>query len=137
MSILASKMFEIDIERKQQAQFAIFMAQKQHGDDAVVHAQEFIEQYYQDKFTVNELSSKCGIGRRTFERRFKKSTGNSVTEYVQRVRVEAAKIHLETGTKTVNEVVYDVGYEDINAFRNIFKKYTGLSPVNYRSKYRA
>lgn len=137
MSILASKMFQIDIERKSQTQFAIFVGQKQHGDDAVVNAQEFIEQNYQDKLTVDELSEKNSIGRRTFERRFKKSTGNSVIEYIQRVRVEAAKRQLEAGKKTINEVIYDIGYADVNAFRTVFKKYTGLSPVDYRNKYKS
>lgn len=136
MSVLASKMFEIDIERKNQSLFAIFLGQKQHDDEAVVNAQEFIERSYQDKITVDELSKKYAVARRTFERRFKKSTGNSIIEYIQRVRIEAAKRQLETCNKTVNEIIYDVGYADINAFRNIFRKYTGLSPVDYRNKYK-
>lgn len=137
MSILAAKMFQIDIERKTQTQFAIFIGQKQHGDDAVVNVQEFIESNYQEKLTVDELSEKNGIARRTFERRFKRSTGNSVIEYIQRVRVEAAKRQLEAGRKTINEVIYEVGYSDVNSFRTIFKKYTGLSPIDYRNKYKS
>ena len=137
MAVLASKMFQIDIARKDQSQFAIFVGQKQHGDEAVVSVQEFIEANYQDKLTVDELSEKSSIGRRTFERRFKRSTGNSVIEYIQRVRVEAAKRQLEAGKKTINEVIYEVGYSDVNAFRLVFKKYTGLSPIDYRNRYRS
>jgi transcriptional regulator GlxA family with amidase domain len=137
MSILASKMFQIDIERKSQTPFAIFVGQKQHDDEEVARIQDFIETNYQDRITVDELSTKNGIGRRTFERRFKKSTGNSIIEYIQRVRVEAAKRLLEVSRKTINEVIYEVGYSDVNAFRIIFKKYTGLSPVSYRNKYRS
>ena len=99
--------------------------------------QEYIEANYQDKLTVDELAMKNGIARRTFERRFKKSTSNSVIEYIQRVRVEAAKRQLEAGKKTINEVIYDVGYSDVNAFRIVFKKYTGLSPIDYRNKYKS
>lgn len=136
MSVFASKMFEIDIERKNQTQFAIFMGQKQHGDEAVVTVQEYIEQNFQDKLSVDDLCIKYSVNRRTFERRFKKSTGNSILEYIQRVRIEAAKRQLEAGRKTINEIIYEVGYLDADAFRNIFRKYTGLSPIDYLNKYK-
>ena len=73
--------------------------------------------------------------RRTFERRFKKATHNTVIEYMQRVKTEAAKKQLERGRKTVNEVMYDIGYNDAKAFRDVFKKITGMSPVDYRNRY--
>jgi transcriptional regulator GlxA family with amidase domain len=74
-------------------------------------------------------------GRRHFERRFKKATNNTPSEYIQRVKIEAAKKQLENTRKNVNEVMYDVGYADTKAFRTIFRKVTGLSPVEYRNKY--
>jgi transcriptional regulator GlxA family with amidase domain len=135
MSILASKMFEIDIERKSQNPFMIFVGQKRHGDETVLKAQEFIENNPGISFTVDELCDKLGVGRRTFERRFKKSAGNSVMEYIQRVKVEFAKKHLEGGRKTISEITYETGYNDIDAFRKVFKKITDLSPVEYRKKY--
>jgi len=135
MSILASKMFEIDIERKTQNQFMIFVGQKKHEDETVLAAQEFIEHNPTGTFTVDEICAKVNMARRSFERRFKKCTGNSVAEYMQRVKVEFTKKQLETGRKTINEIIYEVGYNDINAFRKIFKKHTDLSPVDYRKKY--
>lgn len=135
ISILASKMFEIDIERKSQNPFVIFMGQKQHGDEVVLKAQELIENNPAATFTVDEICNKFAVGRRTFERRFKKHTANSIVEYIQRVKVEFAKKHLETGRKTVNEIIYEAGYNDIDAFRKVFKKFTDLSPVDYRKKY--
>jgi transcriptional regulator GlxA family with amidase domain len=135
MSILASKMFEIDIERKSQNPFMIFVGQKRHEDKHVLDAQEFIENNPTATFTVDEICARFDIGRRTFERRFKKCTGNSVAEYIQRVKVEFTKKQLESGGKTINEIIYDTGYSDINAFRKVFKKHTDLSPVDYRKKY--
>lgn len=135
MSILASKMFEIDIERKSQNPFMIFVGQKRHGDEIVLQAQEFIENNPTMSFTVDEICDKLGVGRRTFERRFKKSAGNSIAEYIQRVKVEFAKKHLEVGRKTINEIIYETGYNDIDAFRKVFKKITDLSPNEYRKKY--
>jgi len=75
------------------------------------------------------------MGRRSLERRFKKATSNTVSEYIQRVKIEAAKKSFETSRKNINEVMYDVGYADVKAFRTIFRKVTGLSPMEYRNKY--
>jgi len=135
ISILTSKMFEIDIERKSQNPFMIFVGQKRHGDEIVLKAQEFIENNPTAILTVDEVCNMVGVGRRTFERRFKKNTNNSILEYIQRVKVEFAKKHLETGRKTVNEIIYETGYNDIDAFRKVFKKITDLSPIDYRKKF--
>ena len=123
------------MDRNTQSQFVMFKGQKDHEDIAILKAQEFIENNYQEKITVDELADKFGIGRRTFERRFKKATSNTVIEYIQRVKIEAAKKQLESGRKNVTEVMYDVGYTDVKAFRDVFKKVAGMSPVDYRNKY--
>lgn len=134
-AILASKFFVLDIARNSQSPFIMFRGQKDHNDEAVKKAQEYIELNYRNKITVDELCDMLGIGRRTFERRFKKATTNTIVEYVQRVKTEAAKKQLETGRKTVSEVMYEVGYTDTKAFRDVFKKIAGVSPVDYRNKY--
>lgn len=134
-AILASKYFAIDIDRDSQSAFAMFRGQKDHNDDAVKKAQEYIEKNYNEKMSVNELADTVAIGRRSFERRFKKATSNSVLEYIQRVKIEAAKRSFETSRKNINEVMFDVGYTDTKAFRSIFRKITGLTPVEYRNKY--
>jgi transcriptional regulator GlxA family with amidase domain len=135
ISILASKMFEIDIERKSQNPFAIFMGQKKHGNAAVLQAQDLIEHNPTVIFSVDDICQKIGLGRRTLERHFKKSTGNSVVEYQQRVKIEFVKKQLEAGRKTVNEIIYETGYNDVDAFRKVFKKFTDLSPVDYRKRF--
>jgi transcriptional regulator GlxA family with amidase domain len=135
MAIRASKFFAIEIDRKSQSPFIMFNGQKKHEDEPIRQAQEFIEKNVTEKISVEELAVRFAIGRRHFERRFKKATNNTPVEYIQRVKIEAAKKDLESGRKTVNEVMYDVGYSDIKAFRTVFKKITGLSPVEYRNKY--
>ncbi|MCF0069682.1 helix-turn-helix domain-containing protein [Dyadobacter sp. CY261] len=135
MSILASKMFEIDIDRKSQHPFTIFMGQKRHEDKEVLHAQEFIERNPTEMLSIEDICTKVCLGRRTFERRFKKCTGNSVAAYIQRVKVEFAKKQLESTAETINEIIYNVGYNNIDAFRKVFKKYTDLTPLDYRKRY--
>lgn len=135
IAILASKYFAIDIERNTQSFFMMFNGQKDHDDTEIKKAQEFIENNYQEKISVDQLADLCAVGRRSFERRFKKATNNTVAEYIQRVKVEAAKRSFENSRKNINEVMYDVGYTDTKAFRTIFKRITGLTPVEYRNKY--
>jgi transcriptional regulator GlxA family with amidase domain len=135
MAIMASKVYALEIDRKSQSPFAIFNGQKKHEDEPIKNAQEYIEGNIGDKITVEELAIKFAIGRRHFERRFKQATNNTPLEYIQRVKIEAAKKKLEISNLNVNEVMYEVGYIDNKAFRTTFKKHTGLSPVAYRNKY--
>jgi len=134
-AILASKFFAVDIDRDSQAAFMMFKGQKDHGDEMIREAQDYIEHNISDKLNVDELADRFHTGRRTFERRFKQATNNSVLEYIQRIKIEAAKRSFESSRKNINEVMYDVGYSDTKAFRSIFKKVTGLTPIEYRNKY--
>ncbi len=134
-AILASKYFAIDIDRDSQAGFAMFKGQKDHADKEILKAQEYIEKNIHEKMSTDDLAKITATGRRTFERRFKQATNNSVLEYTQRIKIEAAKKQFETSRKNINEVMYDVGYTDTKAFRDLFKKLTGLTPIEYRNKY--
>lgn len=137
MAILSAKVFAIEMERDNQLSFTIFQGQKGHEDEPIKKAQEYIENNFQDKIAVDQLSTMLALSRRNLERRFKKATSNTVVEYIQRVKIEAAKKSLELSQENVNEVMYKVGYTDNKAFRTTFKKITGLSPMQYRNKYSA
>jgi transcriptional regulator GlxA family with amidase domain len=134
-AVFCSKVFQIDIERTTQSQFTIFHIQKGHGDELISKAQTYIEENIEEKISFEKLASMLAISRRNFDRRFVKATGNTPVEYLQRVKVEAAKKELEKGRKTIFEIMSDVGYVDDKAFREVFKKVTGLSPLEYRNKY--
>ena len=134
-AIYCSKVFQIEIDRISQSPFAIFTGQKLHGDEMVKKAQVFIESKPDKKISVEDLSSRFAVGRRTFDRRFIKATGNTPLEYAQRVKIESAKKELETSRKTINEVMYEVGYSDVKAFREVFRKITGMLPLDYKKRY--
>jgi transcriptional regulator GlxA family with amidase domain len=134
-AIYCSKVFQIEMDRQSQSAFTIFTGQKQHGDEMVKEAQAYIETNMQEKISVEHLSARFAVGRRNFDRRFIKATGNTPVEYLQRVKIESAKKALETSRKTINEVMYDVGYSDVKAFREVFRKVTGMSPLEYRRRY--
>ena len=135
MAIRLAKYFVIDLNRNIQSPFIIFDGLKDHEDELIKKIQEKIERSYKLKLTIDQLADEFNMSRRTFERRFKKATRNTVTEYIQRVKVEAAKKQLELGRKSVSEVMNDVGYVDIQTFRSVFKRITGMTLVDYRNKY--
>lgn len=137
MAVYCSKIFEIELNRYSQAPFTIFNGSKMHEDRAVRLAQEFIEKNYSEKINVEDLASRCLVSRRNFERRFKKATQYSPAEYIQYLKIEAARKQLESSRFHINEVMYAVGYHDNKAFRTTFKKITGLSPLEYRNKFQA
>lgn len=134
-AIMISKYFALDIGRDNQSQFAIFRGQRTHGDADIQTVQDYIEKHYSNKITIETLAGLINTGRRTFERRFKEATNNTPLEYIQRVRIEAAKTFFESARKNVTETMFNVGYTDTKAFRETFKKITGLTPIEYRDKF--
>lgn len=134
-AIFCAKFFEIDLDRNSQSPFTIFTGQKNHEDEEIKAVQTYMENNLSEKINMKDLAAEFSIDRRNFDRRFKKATMNTPAEYLQRIKIEAAKKSLETTRKNVNEVMYDIGYNDTKAFRLLFKKITGLSPLDYRNKY--
>ncbi|MTI89345.1 MAG: helix-turn-helix domain-containing protein [Balneolaceae bacterium] len=134
-AIYCSKVFQVEMDRESQSSFIIFKGQKMHEDEIVKEVQDYIERNVHEKISVKQLASQFAVSRRQFDRRFIKATGNTPFEYLQRVKIEAAKKLLETSRKTVTEAMYEVGYSDASAFRKVFKEITSLSPVEYRNRY--
>ncbi|RYY60384.1 MAG: helix-turn-helix domain-containing protein [Chitinophagaceae bacterium] len=134
-AIYCAKVFQIDIDRQTQSPFMIFSGQKAHNDEMVKEAQEYIESKPDEKISMEALSSRFAIGRRNFDRRFIRATGNTPLEYAQRVRIESAKKMLENSRKNISEIMYEVGYSDVKAFREVFRKIAGMSPLEYRNRY--
>jgi transcriptional regulator GlxA family with amidase domain len=131
----ASRMFLIDPNKSPQGAYAMFSTQKAHGDDGVLRAQELIEAEVARVPPVDALAKRVGMSPRTFVRRFHGATGNTPREYIQRVRIEAAKRLLEDGQQSVGEIARRVGYGDVVAFRKLFVRNTGLGPADYRARY--
>ncbi|HMH20979.1 MAG TPA: helix-turn-helix domain-containing protein [Puia sp.] len=135
MAIHTAKYFVVDLGKDIQSPFIIFNGLKDHEDTVILNAQGFIEKNYSEKMTVDQLADRFNVTRRTFERRFKKATRNTVAEYIQRVKVEATRKQLEIGRKTITEIMHEVGYADMQTFRDVFKRITGITPTEYRNKY--
>jgi transcriptional regulator GlxA family with amidase domain len=135
VGVWASKMFSLDMDRMSQSHFAVFKGQRQHRDNEILKAQTYIEQNHHLQLNIDEIANHTNMSKRNFIRRFKKATQNTPFEYLQRVKIEAAKKALEKGSQNINLLMYDAGYNDIKTFREVFKKITGLTPQDYRRKY--
>jgi len=134
-ALYCAKVLQIDIDRNSQSPFIIFDGLKSHKDNAIRAVQEFIEQNVAERLTVHQLAVRCAMDRINFSRRFKKATQISPANYIQQVKVEAAKRQFESTSKNISEVMYEAGYVDVKAFRNTFKKIAGITPTEYKAKF--
>jgi transcriptional regulator GlxA family with amidase domain len=124
-----------DPVRQKQSPYISFQAQKSHDDKAILTAQEWLETHFRQDVSIEQLAEKVGLGSRTFKRRFKIATAENPINYLQRIRIEQAKNKLEKTTDPINNIIWSVGYEDVSSFRQLFKRFTGLTPKNYRLKF--
>src|SRR5699024_8100131 len=135
IAIRLSKLFSIDLDRLTQSHFFVFQGQRRHEDDAIQQAQTYIEEHYNNEISIKQVAAQYPMSQRSFIRRFKKATQYTPQQYLQRVKIEAAKKRLERREETINEVMYLVGYNSPHAFRTVFKRVTGLTPKSYKDKY--
>jgi transcriptional regulator GlxA family with amidase domain len=119
-----------------QTAFGVFAPPQDHGDAAVAAAQRWVADGYAAADAVEQMAASSGLVARTFKRRFKLATGWTPIAYVQRVRVERAKRLLETTADPIEDISWAVGYQDTASFRRLFKRLTGLTPGEYRVRFR-
>lgn len=137
ISIELSKIYALDYGRTTQNIFSIFTGQRLHNDEEIHQAQRYIEQQFKTDISVEQVARQVNMSKRNFIRRFKNATTLNPIEFIHRVKVEAAKKAFEAGEMNIAGVTYEVGYNDLKTFRTIFKRITGLTPVEYRNRYNA
>jgi len=135
LAAVCSKVLLVDPSRQSQTPYIISDFNKNHGDEAILRAQVQMETRFSDTLQIDALAGDAGLSSRHFKRRFKQATGESPLGYLQRVRIEQAKQRLETTRDSMNEITWQIGYEDSSSFRRLFKKFTGLAPREYRDKF--
>lgn len=133
--LATARFFLVDPAGRQQSYYASFAPKLHHGDPQVLKLQQWLHRNYASNLTVPEMAAHAGLGDRTFLRRFHRATGLNPTEYVQHFRMNKAREALEFSTRSVEEIGTAVGYQDISAFRNIFKKIIGIPPSEYRYRF--
>lgn len=135
IAVELSKIYGLEYARTSQSLFAVFSGQQRHNDNDIHKAQAYIESKFKTDISVEQVATRVNMSKRNFIRRFKSATSMTPIEFIQRIKVEAAKKALEAGEMNIESVTYAVGYNDLKTFRSVFKKITGLTPVAYRNKY--
>jgi transcriptional regulator GlxA family with amidase domain len=131
-----AKAHVIDLSRSEQSAYATLRTKKYHQDPEILHIQEWLETHFSENISVTEISTQVNLSPRTFIRRFKKATEQNPLEYLQTLRIEAAKKKLESSSDGIERIVSQVGYDDLSSFTRLFKKHTGLSPSQYSKKFK-
>ncbi|MBZ0333026.1 GlxA family transcriptional regulator [Marinobacter sp. AL4B] len=130
-----AKAFVIDAGRSSQAPYSALQARRYHSDQAILKVQEWLDSHYSEPITLAALAALSGLTERSLIRRFKAATGDTPTGYLQVLRIESARQHLENSRLTIEEVTRMVGYEDVSSFSRLFRKHSGLAPGAYRSRF--
>jgi transcriptional regulator GlxA family with amidase domain len=131
-----AKAHVIDLSRGEQAAYASIRAKKYHQDQEVLQVQEWLEAHFKQNIQIGQLGDLVNLTDRTLHRRFKQATEQNPLEYLQCLRVEAAKKLLEKSHDNAQRIVNHVGYDDLSSFTRLFKKHTGLSPSQYAKKFK-
>lgn len=135
IGVRVAKNFSIHRDHMNQAHFSVFRGLNQHGDKVILNAQAFIEAHYAEDISVERVSAHVNMSKRNLIRRFKQAIQITPLEYIQRVKIEAAKNALEDGAQNIQALIHEVGYNDTKTFRSVFKRLTGVTPQDYRNKY--
>ncbi|WP_223295491.1 GlxA family transcriptional regulator [Granulicella mallensis] len=133
--LATARFFLVDPAGRQQSFYADFSPSLQHGDPQVLKLQHWLHERYSSNITIRAMAELSNLGERTLLRRFHKATGWNPSEYLQLWRINKAKEYLEFSTRNVEEIGLAVGYQDMSAFRNVFKKIVGLAPGEYRNRF--
>jgi transcriptional regulator GlxA family with amidase domain len=116
--------------------YMVFEGRREHGDADIQSAQQWLDTHFSVANPVQQMIERSRLAERTFKRRFTDVTGLTPLAYVQRLRIEDAKRRLERTDTSIDEISWQVGYEDAAFFRRLFKRTTGLAPGAYRKRFR-
>ncbi|MBW4933968.1 GlxA family transcriptional regulator [Marinobacter sp. F4206] len=130
-----AKAFVIDAGRTSQAPYSALQAKRYHADSTVLKLQDWLDANFARAVSLAELAREAGLSERSLLRRFKAATGDTPNTYLQLLRVEHVRHHLETSRRSIDEIINATGYEDVSSFSRLFRKHTGLAPGAYRSRF--
>ncbi|MBW0147008.1 GlxA family transcriptional regulator [Marinobacter arenosus] len=130
-----AKAFVIDAGRTSQAPYSALQAKRYHSDSTVLKLQDWLDTHFSRTVSLAELAREAGLSERSLLRRFKAATGDTPNTYLQLLRVEHVRHHLETSRRSIDEIINMAGYEDVSSFSRLFRKHTGLAPGAYRSRF--
>lgn len=94
-----------------------------------------IEEKYADKLSLNELADCVSFSPHHFCRIFKQMTGKTTTDYINGIRLDKAVYYLKQTDLNITEIAMKCGFDNINYFSRLFRKYYDMTPTKYRKLY--
>ncbi|MBL8543208.1 MAG: helix-turn-helix domain-containing protein [Hyphomonadaceae bacterium] len=135
IAVQTAKALLLNLPRTSQAGYAMLPLSPPHNDDAVRAAELVLQSRFREDLSVEDVAAGVGMSSRTFLRRFKAATNRLPGEYLRAVRIETAKHLLESDRSSVQSIASAVGYDDVSFFRTLFKRNTGMTPADYRTRF--
>jgi transcriptional regulator GlxA family with amidase domain len=130
-----AKKLLVDVAPRSQAPYASTTFKKNHNDAEILKIQIWLERHLASPILLEQLAERFGLSPRNLIRRFKDATEQTPIQYLQELRIEKAKLLLESSQAAFDQITLQVGYEDGNSFRRLFKQRVGLAPSAYRKRF--
>lgn len=127
----------VDPGGREQRFYSVFSPVLNHGDQAILQLQHWLQNHYAEAVTVSGMARMAKLTERTFIRRFQCATRLNPSEYLQHLRIGKARELMESSQLAVEQIAWQVGYQDPAAFRRTFRKIMGLTPKEYRYRFLA
>lgn len=135
IALQCAKLLLVSLPRSLQSGYGVVPLSRPHTDERIRRVEHLLQGRFGQDVSVERIAEELGMSPRNLLRRFKAATGHLPGEYLQLLRVSAAKDLLERERTSVQQVAAAVGYEDVAFFRSVFKRHTGMTPSEYRSRF--
>ena len=135
LAIQTAKSFVIDYRRESQLSYSLMRIGQPHQDVLIQNIQNWLEQHFQQQFSLDDLATQFNVTTRTLIRHFKAALGLPPNHYIQALRIEAAQKRLQETQQSIDLIIQEVGYSDPSSFRRLFRRKTGLTPLEYRRRF--
>jgi transcriptional regulator GlxA family with amidase domain len=135
VALQCAKTLLLSMPRTRQSGYSMLPLTRPHADDKIRQAEEYLQAHYHRTVSIDALAEKAGMSGRNFVRRFQAAVGRTPGDYIQLLRIATAKEMLERSELPIQSICLKAGYEDIAFFRRLFKRHTGMTPVEYRKRF--
>lgn len=135
VAMQSAKSFVIDYRRDSQLSYSLLKIGQPHYDELVQNVQSWLEQHFHESFSLDDIATRFNVTTRTLIRHFKQALDLPPNQYLQAIRIEAARKRLEETDQAVDVIMQNIGYQDPSSFRRLFHRKTGLTPLEYRRRF--
>ena len=132
---ITAKVLVADSQRSSQSPYIAAGIAQGNSHAMIERARRWLNEHMDQEWSMAQLCEHCHTSARTLLRRFRKAVGLSPIQYTQQLRVERAKGLLESSMLSLEDITARCGYENVSTFSKVFKRWTDVTPREYRSRF--